>query len=453
MGAPWAAAEIAGRREQMTTQLATALLETGNTEVATALGRNRRLPAPIRRQLATHPDARVRKAAVGRFACAPAMPGCEIPVALLTLLAADVDPEVRSEVAGHSDTPDAVRIMLASDPVVEVRVAVATWWRTPTADVHRALLSDPEPVVRKAACSPSHPAPPADLHPMLLGAAETRPLVTPHVRLTPALAKELARDPDEEVRAAVLGNPDLPHELRDELATEHNALVRYSLLVSPYTPAGTRAHSYEEVRAGAEDDDEWFVADACLSAAWMSRDVSWLRKAPVDERLALAESPLAFLRRAVASWCDDLPDEAVKRLLNDPDPQVQRVAALCAASPSPADLERIVSEHGDHHKVRPGILGRPDFPAGAYLRFATSQRAQLRAAAAAAAGLPTAILEKLAVDAEPRVRAAAAAHPSLPLRCLAVCLADEQHNVAEEAGASARMPVEWMAALLAAEGM
>ncbi|MDI2129135.1 hypothetical protein [Yinghuangia seranimata] len=452
MRKPWAATEIAGRRQQMTEQLATALLETGNNQVAAALGRNRDLPTPVRWRLAAHADAKVRSTAVRRFAWPPAKPGCEISVALLTHLAADVDPEVRSEVAGHNNTPDDVRTRLASDPVVEVRVAVATWWKTPTADVRRALLSDPEPLVRKAACSPWHPVPPADLRPRLLAMAETRPLVAPHVSLTPALAAALARDPDEEVRAAVVGNPDLPQALRDELAAERNALVRYSLLVAPHTPAETRERLYEEVRAGADDDDEWFIVDGLLPAAWMSRDLNWLRKVSPDERLTLAGSPLAFLRCGVASWSDDLPEEAVKRLLNDPDPQVQKVAALCAASPSAEDLERIVWEHGDHRKVRPGILGRSDFPSQAYLRFATSERAQLRAAAATAA-LPADILEKLAADVEPRVRAAAAGNPSLPLRCLAPLLADEQRNVAEEAGASAHMPVEWMDALLAAEGM
>ncbi|WP_374776988.1 hypothetical protein OG756_33740 [Streptomyces sp. NBC_01310] len=452
MRSPWGATEIAGRREQLTAQLATTLLETGNNELAAALGRNRHLPVSIRWQLAAHANAEVRKTAARRFAWPPTEPGCEIPITLLTRLAADSDPQVRSEAAAHNDTPDDVRTRLASDSVAEVRVAVATWWMAPTADVHRALLSDPEPAVRKAACSPWHPVPPADLHLALLAGTETRPLVTPHVRLTPALAVELARDSEEEVRAGVTRNPHLPQALRDELATEHSALVRYSLLVSPHTPAETRARLYEEVLAGAEDDDEWFIANELLATAWMGHGLRWLRQASVEELLALVDSPLPFLRLGVASCSSDLPEKAVDRLLNDPDPQVQRVAALCAASPSAADLERIVWEHGDHHKVRPGILGRPDFPSQAYPRFAMSERAQLRAAAAAAA-LPAELLEKLAADVEPWVRAAAAGNPGLPLRCLPALLTDEQRNVAEEAGASALMPVEWMDALLTAEGL
>ncbi|MFF2778562.1 hypothetical protein ACFVU3_27030 [Streptomyces sp. NPDC058052] len=452
MRTPWGATEIAGRRERLTARLATALLESGDDELALALGRNRHLPVAIRRRLATHANAEVRMTAARRFARPPTGPGCETPITLLTRLAADGDPQVRSEVAAHHDTPDDVRTRLASDAAVEVRVAVATWWKTPTADVHRALLSDPEPAVRKAACSPWHPVPPADLHPALLAGTETRPLVAPHVSLTSALAVELARDPEEEVRAGVAGNPRLPQELHDELAAEHNALVRYSLLVSPHTLAETRARLHEEVLAGAEGDDEWFIVNQLLSAAWMGHDLRWLRRASVEERLALVDSPLAFLRLGVASCPGDLPETAVDRLLNDPDPRVQRVAALCAASPPAADLERIVREHGDHRKIRPGILGRPDFPTQAYPRFATSERAQLRAAAAAAA-LPDDILEKLAADVEPAVRAAAAGNPGLPLRCLPPLLADEHRNVAEEAGASARMPVEWMDALLTAEGI
>lgn len=436
----------------MTAQLATALLAMGNAEVAIALGRNRDLPVSIRWQLAAHADAEVRKTAAFRFAWPATKPGCEMPITLLTLLAADGDPQVRSEVAAHNDTPDDVRTRLASDPAVEVRVAVATWWKSPTVDVHRALLSDSEVAVRKAACSPWHPAPPEDLHPTLLADKETRPLVATHVRLTPALAVELARDADEDVRAAVARNPRLPQELSDELAAEHNAWVRFSLLVSPHTRAASRARLYEEVLVGAEDDDEWFIVDGLLEAAWMGHDLRWVRQASVEERLALADSPLAFLRRSVASSSHDLPKETVTRLLNDTDPQVQKVAALHAASPLAADLERIVQDHGDHHKIRPGILGRSDFPTQAYPRFATSERAQLRAAAAAAI-LPADIIEKLAADLQPSVRAAAAANPGLPLDCLPPLLADKQRNVAEEAGASACLPVEWMDALLAAEGI
>ncbi|MFD9106705.1 hypothetical protein ACFVZN_37240 [Streptomyces virginiae] len=452
MRTPWGAKEIAGRRERMTVQLATALMETGTSEVAAALGRNRYLPAPIRWQLAAHTDAEVRKAAVRRFAWPPTKPGCEVPITLLTHLAADPDPHVRSEVAAHGDTPDDVRTRLASDPVVEVRSAVATWWTRPTADVHRALLSDTESSVRKAAASPWHPVPPADLHMALLADPATRSLVAAHVRLTAELAVELARDPDEDVRAAVAGNPQLPQALCDELATEHSAAVRFSLLVSRHTPAETRTRLYEEVLAGAEEDDEWFVTDGLLSTAWMGHYLRWLAQAAVEEKLTLVDSPLAFLRYGVASCAGSLPEEAAEHLLNDPDPYVQKIAALYANSPSAAHLERIVWEHGDHRKIHPGILGRPDFPRQAYQRFATSENPQLRAAAAAAT-LPADILGKLAVDDAPEVRAAAASNPSLPLHCLPPLLADEQRNVAEEAGTSPRMPVEWMEALLSAEGI
>ncbi|MFJ4844583.1 MULTISPECIES: hypothetical protein [unclassified Streptomyces] len=450
--APWGAEEIARRREQMTEELATVLLETGGRESAVALGRNARLPVSVRRRLAAHTDAEVRATAARRFARTLIEPGYETPVGLLTELAGDPDPRVRSEVAAHSRTPDEVRTRLAADAVVKVRVAVATWWKAPPSEVHRTLLTDPDPAVRKAVCSPWHPVPPADLHLALLAVPETRPFVAQHITLTPAIALELARDPEEEVRAGVAGNPDLPQALRDELADDHNALVRHALLVSQHTPHETRIRLHEEVLAGAESDDEWFVVDALLGAAWMGHELRWLHRVSVEERLALLDSPLSFLRYGVASGVRDLPAAAVDRLLNDPDPHVQRITALCAASPSPAELERIVREHGDHRKVRPGILGRPDFPTQAYARFATAERAELRAAAAATA-LPAETLEALAVDVEPWVRSVAAGNPHLPLRCLPRLLADEQRDVAEQAGTSVLLPEKWMDALLTAEGL
>ncbi|MFJ6785557.1 hypothetical protein [Streptomyces yangpuensis] len=452
MRTTWGATDIASRRQRVTLQLATALLETGNSEVAVALGRNRHLLAPIRWQLATHPDAEVRKAAVRRFALPVPQPGCEIPTTLLTHLADDTDPHVRSEVAAHDDTPDDVRTRLASDPDTDVRIAVAKWWTRPAPDVHRALLTDPEAGVRKAACSPWHPVPPADLHPALLADPTTRSLVAPHVRVTAERAMDLARDPDEDVRAAVAGNPGLPQAVCDELSREHSALVRFSLLVSRHTRDETRTRLYEEVVASAEEDDEWFIAEGLLSTAWMGHHLRWLRQAAVEEQLTLLDSPFPFLRYSLAACAGDLPQDTVERLLKDADPYVQKIAALYADSPPTTELVRIVWEHGDHLKISPGILGRPDFPAEAYERFATSQKPQLRAAAAAAP-LSTDSLETLAGDNEPWVRAAAAGNPKLPLHCLPSLLADGQRNVAEEAGTSARLPVEWMEAVLTAEGI
>ncbi|MET8830393.1 hypothetical protein ABZX40_33450 [Streptomyces sp. NPDC004610] len=270
----------------------------------------------------------------------------------------------------------------------------------------------------------------------------------PHAGLTPALAAELARDPDEEVRAAVALNPALPQALRDELAAEHHDEVRYALLVSAHTPEPDRKRLYEETSAAPGGD--WFPLDAVLGAAWMGHELGWLRRASAGERLRYAGSPLAFLRRAVASRSDGLPGDAVLRLLRDPDPQVQRIAALRAVSPPPGELERVVREHGDHRKIRPGILGRPDFPPEAFPRLASSPRAPLRAAAAATALAPH-LLERLAADCEPPVRAAAAGNPGLPPHCLARLLTDEAPGVPEAAGTSACLPVEWMNALVAAE--
>ncbi len=452
--APWAATVMAGKRTDLTEQLALALLELDYDEVAVALGGNRSLPASVRIRLAGHPAARIRQAAA-RSCYPPPGPGCETPPALLASLATDPDPDVRALVAVHPSTPDSERTWLATDPDVKVRTALATRWHTPTPAVHRALLTDSEPAVRAAACSEWAPAPPADLHLTLLAAPETRAKAARHVELTPALAAELARDPDEDVRAAVAGRPELPVTLREELAAEQNWAVRLELLLSPHLPQETRARLYEEVCAADDDHDEWFLVEAVLDAAWMgSHQLSWLHEAPVTDQLDLLDSPFRYLRRAVARHAGELPEDVVTRLLRDPDPQVQKIAAHYAKNPPAGELERIVRDFGDHLKIRPGIAERPDFPVDALVRLATAKDSHPRLwRIIAGAALPPATLEALARDPLPTVRAAAAANPALPAHCLPALLADADPNVSEAAGSSANLPVAWMEELLTAEGM
>lgn len=452
MRAPWAAAEMAWNQQRMTEELAAELLDLDDCRVAEGLARNQQLPLVVLRRLTTHVSADVRQAAVHELRHDEPTACCDL-AAELAVLANDPSAFVRSAVAGHDDTPDDIRTALLSDPDADVRRALALGWCMPPPSAFRAMLTDPEPEVRVAALAYRR-VPPADLHPALVAAPETRALVAPLVELTTESATELARDRDERVRAAVTLNPGLPSLLRAELEAEHNCPVRYAALTSPHTDHDTRVRLYAEVCAATDADDAtWRYTESYVSHAWSSGDLAWLARSPVADRLAVLNSPLAYLRCGVAMNTADLPADAFARILRDPDPEVQRVAALYATAIRPDDLERIVREHGDFGKFANGIKGRADFPEGAYLRFATSEDAALREAAAAR-DLPPAMLDILAADPDPFVREATAVNPGLPSGSLARLLANHPSpSTAAAVGASVHLPREWMEALLTAEGL
>ncbi|WTW99672.1 hypothetical protein OG216_42815 [Streptomycetaceae bacterium NBC_01309] len=450
---PWAAYKIAMFRDQIPVELALAILDLNDGLAAAALAGKRHVPFAVRRRLAGHTCADVRAATVREQLWDLSEPERGEMAVLTASLASDSDVRVRSEVARNDHTPDEIHARLAADEAVDVRIAAAGRWKLCPPVTHRALLTDPESAVRTAELL-WRAAPPVDLHHALLADPATRVLTVPHVRLTGVLAVELARDPDERVRAAVARNATLPRGLRRELEAERNHAVRYAVLTSPHTESATRTRLYQEVCAGSEDDEVWHRTARRTSRAWLSPALNWLRDSSVADRLAALDSPLAFLRCAVAQNTTGLPDEAVARMLNDSDPDVQKEAAFHSKSVPPEDLERIVWEHGDVEKTRHGILARPDFPSAAHPRFATSERYQLRAAAAAG-DLPGDVLEVLATtDPHGLVRGAAAANPRLPVHCLPRLLADEESlGVAWRVGQSPNLPVEWMELLLSAEGI
>ncbi|MCF2529045.1 hypothetical protein [Yinghuangia soli] len=454
MRAPWAVRTLAWEHPCMTEELAAELLALDDNSMTEALACNQSLPIAYRRRLTAHPSEQVRRAAVHESRHHDADAPCDL-AAELAVLADDPSAFVRAAVAEHYDAPDTVRAKLLVDPDPGVRRALALGWWTPPAHVLRTLLTDPDPEVRSAALA-MHGTPPADLHDALLAHPLTRADTAPHVALTPALAAELARDPDEHVRAAVVRNPGLPPRLRAELEAERNCPVRYAVLCSPYTGHDDRIRLYDELCAAVDADDEiWRYTESYLSSAWLSGSLAWLARSPVADRVAALDSPLDFLRCGVAMNTADLPPGAFARVLHDRAPEVQRVAALYAESIRPEELERIVAAHGDMDlaKFTEGIQTRPDFPADAYPRLAASENEMVRARAAGR-DLPAALLESLIADPEPFVREAAAANPGLPAHRLPGLLTGEPTPfIAVAVGMSPNLPVDWMTALLAAEGL
>lgn len=402
---------------------------------------NDRIPVSVRWLLAAHAEPEVRASAARHALPELVPPGHEVPAALLEHLADDPDPQVRTCVAEHSTTPEEVRARLASDPDPTVRATIAQRWTQAPEPARRVLLTDADARVRAAALSLRRLPPPADLHAALLADEATCHLVVPHIRLSPELADDLAASPNEEIRQALAGHPDLPAPVRDRLSSDPDLLVRIRLVMNPNTPEGTRTQLLAGLDPSQSRTDQ-FLIPYFLRNAYLDKTVlGWLREAPLAERLTYLDSPHVFFREAVAA-SPDLPQHAIDRLLADPDPRIRQIVAKTHDVPGDV-LEELVREHGDIMHILPLLVERPTFPPAAFVRFAASDHARLRRLALYGKDLPATFVARLVADPEPHIRRAAAEHPNLPTHCLPTLLTADELDIAEAAAAAPSMPLEW----------
>ncbi|MFE7558822.1 hypothetical protein [Kitasatospora sp. NPDC057500] len=202
------------------------------TEEIIALGSARPLaanpwvPAPVKARLARHPEPAVR--------CAAAAGATDEPPGLLARLAGDPDPLVRAFLTMNEHLTADLMARLAGDSDPMVREWLPRYRRDAPPAVRRALFTDPEPGVRRAALA--HWSPPAELLSSLLTDPQTRVGAAGHSAPTP----ELARDPDPRVRTAVAAHPDLPAALHDLLAQDPDTLVRNEIACRTDTPPALR---------------------------------------------------------------------------------------------------------------------------------------------------------------------------------------------------------------------
>lgn len=210
---------VARRRRDLTEDMIAEIIALGSSD---ALAANSSLPAPVRARLAEHPDEWVRAAVAARAA--------DDPPGLLDRLTQDPDACVRQLLAMNKHLTPAQRGRLAADPDPQVRSEVVQRWTDAPEPVRRAVLTDPDPGVRR--CAVRAYTPPADLLPALLADPATR---APAVRYAGPLP-ELATDPDRHVREALAHHPDLPPGLRDILAEDPDLFVRNTIATRPDCP-------------------------------------------------------------------------------------------------------------------------------------------------------------------------------------------------------------------------
>lgn len=400
---------MARRRERLTDAVVEALLEHDDGDVMTTLRAERISPA-MRRRIATHPNPAIRDARADFI---------RQLVEFGTVVPGDVE-----EVYGQP------LASLAAAPDPQLRAALAESWYDRPASVQAAFLADPDPRVRAAATWHRQPGVPPEWRDRCLADPAVRKNVARYVPLTWDQFTELMGTGDKDIQRAVAKNPHLSADMVAQLLDLDDPLVRVAVAQSRHVDDATRDRLYALVEAQRVDGD----IDAKVAMSWDLSEPDWMLDAPLDERLSYLDSTHAIFRRVLAR-SRDLPEEAWRRLDNDPDVGVRRAAARRPDAP-PEVLERLVRAHGDVHHHRPLLVEHPNFPRHALRTFVDEPTSNVRSLALEDPDLPVPALRQLAADPDPFLRRGVARHPNITDALLDQLLSDPDPNVADDAAAN-----------------
>ncbi|GAA0617641.1 hypothetical protein [Streptomyces crystallinus] len=415
------------REGQLPDPAADALLRYGGGDSAVFLARAR-VSSQMRRRMAGHPDPAIRDAYADFVR---AMVDAEMPLAI----------EVLVDISGLSPTE------LAADPDPKLRAMVADSWRDRPMAVQVALLNDADPGVRAAATNTEHPGVPVEYYDQCLSDPAVRANVAHRIPLTFEQFERLLATGDATVLHAVAGNRHLTAAMVARLETSADPYVRVAVAYSRHVTPHTRDRLLAQVAA----EDAAGSSDAYVALHWSGREPSWLRAAPLAERLTYLDCPHVAFRNVLAT-SRDLPDEAWRRLDDDPDVSVRRTAARRPGTP-PEVLLRLLRSHGETFHVRPLLVDHPNFPRQALRGFAEAADPRIRALALEDADLPASVLGRLAACEDPYVRGIVARHPNTTVDLLERLLADPDPKVADSAAANGALPRSRMEHILTEAGL
>ncbi len=223
-----------------------------------------------------------------------------LPDALVQLLAADPEEEVRQAVAGRTELPAALVEMLAYDPKVPVRETTAQRPNLPLALIER-LAADPKIWMRHTIAR--RPGLPLDL------------------------MVRLAADPEERVRRPIARRTDLPVTLIEQLGADRSESVRQAV-------AGRTEPGRDPDRRCVLREGQFHLAfpynvdivDACK--ALPRRRFDWPSKRWVVEATASNVVPLAALLATHEFMVDAESLSALERLVDPTQSAYPESAAL-----------------------------------------------------------------------------------------------------------------------------
>ncbi|WP_416984918.1 hypothetical protein [Streptomyces sp. T028] len=404
-----------------------ALLIHGGRDSAVLLRGGRVSPA-MRRRIAEHPDPAIRDAHADF---------------VRTMVERGASLGIENLVEAYGRPP--AELAVASDP--KLRAMVAEAWQDRPMAVQSALLTDPDPGVRAAATRAEHPGVPPEHHERCLADPAVQANVARRLPLTPNQFARLLETGDKSVLHAVADNPnltaDMVAQLQDRADPEVRVAVAFSRHVTPETR--DRLLALVEAEKAAGGIDAWVALD------WSSNKPSWLRDAPLAERLTYLDCPHAVFRQVLAT-SRDLPDEAWQRLDNDPDVSVRRTAARRPDTP-PQVLLRLLRAHGDVFHIRPLLVDHPNFPRRTLRSFVDEPDPQVRVLALQDPKLPVTELRRFAEFEEESLRAGAARHPNITPQLLERLLMDPEPKVADDAAANPMLPRPRMDRILTEAGL
>jgi hypothetical protein len=418
---------ISQRRGLLEDAVVDALLTHGDRNTAVGLHGDRISPE-MRRRIAEHPAPSIRNA--------------------FTDFVRDmVDRKVQIGIDDLEEAYGQPRVMLVSAPSPSLRAAVARAWYDPPLAVQVELLADPDPQVRAAATERRNPGVPPEWRERCLADPAVRINVARYVPLTSEQFAQLMRHEEEELHQAVAGNPHLSAEMVAQLLGIDDPLVRVAVAQSRHVDAETRDRLYALVEA--ERADGSIEAEVALS--WNFAEPDWLREAPLDERMSYLDCQYTTFRRVLAS-CHDLPEEAWRRLDNDPELAVRRAAARRPTTP-PEVLEALVHAHGDVFHMRPLLVEHPNFPHHMLRTFVDEPSPNVRYLALQDPELPVPDLQQLAAAAESFLRRGVARHPNITGALLEHLLSDPDPQVVDDAAANPALRPTQMYRMLTAAGL
>jgi hypothetical protein len=434
--------------------------------VRRAFARNRHATPAQRSRLVDDPDALVR----ADFASGPhprlerveALPD-DIIEALLTRQANNdhdqpvTADEISQELVFSGQIPMSFYRGMWAHKNPELRVQGAGRWLWLTPGQRNALLNDPDPAVRDAARSHSRILDPAameaelpetDCHQrslLLVNYAVSRTVAEAclaggrdlwalaHNHYTPAdVVARLARHPDPAVRERVASRADLDPLLLEELAEDPDETVRTRALVHPLPRTWAQRQALDRV-VGHTAEDIGPVGEMQVEP-----DTDWYG--------ACATSPHPLLRR-VAATCPRLPGELVRRLADDPDPQVRYLLACNhPLAPPGTVLDAFIAVP----RQRPYLLTLPHLPRTGLQHLLNHEDPGVRRLAVADPTLDGPPI-RLLTDTDADVRRTAAASPLLPLDLIKTLL--DAPETAEGAAANPSLSAGHLHELLDRAGL
>lgn len=436
-------------RRDLPAEAAAVLAADGDATVRSDLASNPNLPPAVQVVLAGDADARVRSrlAEGAEYFTTVGVHGRRIPDPLAReayeLLARDPEPRVRRALAFNHHLPDDLRAQLLDDPDQRTAAIAGTEWQAaPTGRIGELLrrvtgtfgremllirLDDPLPTEVAHALLAETDAAEANAHAArllqqiarvanldvalterFLATADLRAAVAANPTLSAEHVARLARDPDNQVRAAVVARRDLDPQVRETTPVDYND--RSSAIVG------------------------------------------WLLTAELTEQdqMAFARSRHQIFRKTLAMRLD-LPDEIVEILAHDDSFAVRLF--VCERQPNAPGwlLARTAEEWTSYSRW--DMLTHKNFPAAAAVALTRSQVSHDRAVAAAHPGLPADTVDALLTDDDAQVRRRAATNPAIPAERLIGLLAAADTAVAAGAAANRSLPVLAMHQILDQAGL